>query len=435
MPADPSKLQAMVDCPTPRSISSLHRFLGLTGYYRRFVHQYASIASPHTNLLRDTSFIWTPAADSAFHALKQVMPTVPTLQLPDFSLPFKVTTDASQSAVGAVLSQLQRPIAFFSKKMSPKMQSSSTYEREIYAITEAVHKWRHYLLGRRFHIYIDQKSLRGLLNQTIQTPAQHKWLTKLLRSSNPLLLGVIRVLEPPIPAFPHLSTGQKCSLMSSHSFDVVLPVNTANTQLELFHLSGTTLAYSSAYHPQSNGQTEVLNRVLETYLRCLISEEPRLWTHFLHLAEYWYNTSFHTSLGMTPFQIKQQADRHRQDRVFNIGDWVLLRLHAYHQHSVHRRSSHKLAKHFFGLFQIRSRIGEVAYELDLPNSSRVHPVFHVSLLKPFHGENTHVGGSLPLNPLFRLPICTPLTSWAIVCYRHIRATNPTFSALGRSGPK
>ncbi|KAL0355084.1 UNVERIFIED_CONTAM: Retrovirus-related Pol polyprotein from transposon.6 [Sesamum radiatum] len=108
------------------------------------------------------------------------MVTLPVLQLPDFSLTFDVTTDASQVAVGAVLSQNQRPIAFFSKKLSPSMQSTSAYEREMYAITEAVWKWRHYLLGRRFHIYTDQKSLRGLLQQTIQTPAQHKWLTKLL---------------------------------------------------------------------------------------------------------------------------------------------------------------------------------------------------------------------------------------------------------------
>ncbi|KAL0388981.1 UNVERIFIED_CONTAM: Gag-Pol polyprotein [Sesamum calycinum] len=71
---------------------------------------------------------------------------------------------------------------------------------------------------------------------------------------------------------------------------------------ELFHISGTKLAYSSAYHPQSDGQTEVLNRVLETYLRCFVSEEPQLWFQFLHLAEFWYNSSHHSSIGMTPFQ-------------------------------------------------------------------------------------------------------------------------------------
>ncbi|KAL0385791.1 UNVERIFIED_CONTAM: Retrovirus-related Pol polyprotein from transposon [Sesamum radiatum] len=108
------------------------------------------------------------------------MLSLPILHLPDFSQPFDLTTDASQMAIGAVLSQRQFPIAFFSKKLSSRMQVSSTYEREMFAITEAVRKWRQYLLGRKFNIYTDQKSLRGLLNQTMQTPAQQKWLTKLL---------------------------------------------------------------------------------------------------------------------------------------------------------------------------------------------------------------------------------------------------------------
>jgi hypothetical protein len=70
----------------------------------------------------------------------------------------------------------------------------------------------------------------------------------------------------------------------------------------LFHHLGTSLAFSSSYHPQFDGQTKVLNRCLETYLRCFVSDEPRLWLHFLPLAEFWYNTSHHTAIGMTPFE-------------------------------------------------------------------------------------------------------------------------------------
>jgi hypothetical protein len=71
---------------------------------------------------------------------------------------------------------------------------------------------------------------------------------------------------------------------------------------ELFHVQGTTLRFSSAYHPETDGQTEVVNRSLKTYLRCFTSDHPRQWYKFLHLAEYWYNSSFHSAIQMTPFQ-------------------------------------------------------------------------------------------------------------------------------------
>lgn len=79
------------------------------------------------------------------------------------------------------------------------------------------------------------------------------------------------------------------------------PLFISNFWHELFKLQGTKLKFSSAYHPETDGQSEVVNRSLEVYLRCFTSEHPRLWHHFLHLAEYWYNTSHHTTIGITPF--------------------------------------------------------------------------------------------------------------------------------------
>ncbi|XP_076928272.1 uncharacterized protein LOC143592185 [Bidens hawaiensis] len=174
------KIQAIQNWPTPASFTTLRAFLGITGYYRRFVQHHARIATPFTDLLKQKEFAWNEKAATAFQQLKDSMRILVTLALPNFHQPFDVTTDASGFAIGAVLSQNQQPISFFSKKVCPTMQMQSTYTKELYAITEAVKKWRQYLLGRRFRIHTDHHSLRHLLTQTIQTPEQQKWVTKLM---------------------------------------------------------------------------------------------------------------------------------------------------------------------------------------------------------------------------------------------------------------
>ena len=98
------------------------------------------------------------------------MSSAPVLVLPDFDKEFVLETDASNLGIGAVLMQQEQPLSYFSKKLSLRMQQASAYVRELYAITEAVKKWRQYLLGRRFLIRTDQKSLCALLDQVIQAP-------------------------------------------------------------------------------------------------------------------------------------------------------------------------------------------------------------------------------------------------------------------------
>lgn len=177
---DKSKVEAILDWPVPTSLKQLRGFLGLTGYYRRFIKGYATIALPLTNLLKKDSFLWNVQADVAFRKLQEAVTQAPVLKLPDFSSPFVLETDASGTGIGAVLSQDKHPIAFFSKKLSNQMQKQSAYVRELYAISEAISKFRHYLMGHQFVIRTDQKSLRSLTEQTIQTPEQQAWLHKFL---------------------------------------------------------------------------------------------------------------------------------------------------------------------------------------------------------------------------------------------------------------
>lgn len=487
------KIRAMVSWPLPQNIKELRGFLGLTGYYWKFVAGYAKIAHPLTQLLKKDSFNWSPEATLAFEELKRAMTTVPILALPDFSKVFTVETDACSYGLGAVLSQENHPIAYFSQTLGPRAKLKSIYEKELMAIVMVVLKWRHYLLGRRFVIKTDQQSLKFLMEQREIGPEYQRWVSKLMgftfdisyrsgitntvadalsrkmnaegecnnmstsckfawdhwlpqikqdsfvqQVTQDILAGkptpkgytvhqdqllykgrlVVPAKSPLVnlllreyhdsPAGGHsgdLKTYQRlatewfwpgmrravwryvqaCSICQQNKYsslspggllqplpipgqvweeisldfveglppsqgkDTVLVVVDRLTKYahfiglrhpftaptvaevftkeiirlhgtptsivsdrdkvflslfwkEIFKLQGTSLQYSTAYHPQSDGQTEVVNKCLESYLRCFINGKPRTWHKWLHWAEYWYNTSIHSATACTPFK-------------------------------------------------------------------------------------------------------------------------------------
>lgn len=175
-----SKVETIRQWPIPQSTRALRSFLGLAGFYHRFIRSYATIADPLVKATTKDPLVWTDQIQSVFTHLKEALSTAPVLILPDFTQPFTVETDASGVGMGTILSQRGRPIAFFSKPFSPKLLHASTYVWELCAITTAVKKWRQYLLGQRFTILTDHQSLKELLTQAIQTPEQHVYLARLL---------------------------------------------------------------------------------------------------------------------------------------------------------------------------------------------------------------------------------------------------------------
>ncbi|KAL4290327.1 hypothetical protein GQ457_14G018800 [Hibiscus cannabinus] len=630
---DPAKVEAIRAWPLPTTVKGVRGFLGIAGYYRKFIKGFATIAAPLSNLLcKGDVFQWSESTQQAFDHLKQCLCSAPVLSLPDFDKEFIVETDASGVGIGAVLHQGEKPIAFYSQKLSPRMQGASTYHREMFAITQAVGKWRQYLLGRKFSIITDQRSLRELNQQTIQTPEQQRWLSKLIgydfdiryrpgRLNNVAdalsregiascmtlsrpLFGVLedikvasaqdpqlqdlrqriqeghieclnyidhegivvfqgRIMVPNEVAlrtlllrefhgskigghsginrtYRRLSANfywktmrqdvrhyvrncQVCQRMKSDSlvpagllqplpipeqvfedlaldFIVGLPKSNGKESIlvvvdrltkyghffalprnfdskdvakilvqgviklhgipkslvsdrdrifisevwtEMAKLQGTELCLSSAYHPQSDGQTEALNRCLEMYLRCMVSEDPGKWEQYLPWAEYWYNTAYQHSAGLTPFKalygrdpptmvdylegsakndhvnqelqkrneilrmlkhnlwqaqvrMKNQADKHRRELNLEVGSWAYVKLQPYRQLSLRLRKQQKLSPRFFGPYQVEKRVCVVAYKLKLPENSRIHPVFHISQLKPCRGQPLQQITPLPL---------------------------------------
>ena len=490
--ADREKIRAMEDWPQPKNVKELRGFLGLTGYYRKFVKDYGDIARPLTSMLKKEQFKWGVEPGKAFEELKGAMSSVPVLAMPDFDAQFVIESDASGIGLGAVLMQHQRPIAFFSQALSDRQRLKSVYERELMAIVFAIQKWRHYLIGRKFVVRTDQKSMRFLLEQREVNLEYQKWLTKLLGfdfeihykpgmenkaadalSRKAVVAELLAVSVPTVVQLEEISgevekdetlkkiiediqqnstrhvgyswvqnrllrngklvvprqsalTGvimrefhnsqlgghggvlktQKrivevffweglmsdirryaaaCHVCQRHKYSTLSPsgllqplpvpekvwedisldfveglpksegisailvvvdrltkyahfiglkhpfgavdvavkfvqeivrlhgfprtivsdrdrVLTSAFWRELFRLSRTTLNLSTAYHPQSDGQTEVTNRGMETYLRCYASEKPRVWVKYLPWAELSYNTSFHSDIQTTPFQ-------------------------------------------------------------------------------------------------------------------------------------
>ncbi|WVY93545.1 hypothetical protein V8G54_032633 [Vigna mungo] len=644
---DPAKIQAMVQWPTLSCTKELRGFLGLTGFYRKFVRGYAAIAQPLTDILKKGNFTWSSTAQQAFDKLKYAMTSTTVLSLPDFSKTFYVQTDASGSAMGAVLTQDNHPIAYFSKLFCPRLSKSSAYVRELHAITSVVKRWRQYLLGHFFIIQTDQRSLKDLLTQIIQTPEQQHYLVKLLgydydiqykpgklnivadalSRSDGLTKGEMLMLTTPQFAFlrdlkesqsldpdfilmrdkilsdpssyPHfkrnddlliyrdkiwlndkskfisllfrefhetpigghvgvnktlkrlsanfywksmakdvkafVSQCKVCQqtkystkrprgllhplpiptgvwedisldfltgLPSSNGYTVLLlevdrfskavhlgtlhsgftaykvvelfvtlvckhhglpksivsdrdPIFISRFWSDLFKFSGTLLHMSSSYHPQMDGQTEVMNRTIEQYLRAFVHNKPNHWFKYLPWAEYHYNTSIHSGTGLTPFEVvygkpppsiptyiegtssnagcdsvltsreeifallkanllkaqirmKKLADSKRRDLKFEVGSWVYLKLQPYRQVSVSGHKYHKLAKRFYGPFKVLKRIRPVAYKIALPPQSKIHNVFHCSMLKHHEGPVPSSIDNLPLESVENNPLVTPL---------------------------
>ncbi|GKB45626.1 reverse transcriptase [Tanacetum coccineum] len=303
--------------------------------------------------------------------------------------------DASGTGVGAVLTQNGHPIAYFSKEMSLRLQSSSTYVLEMYAITETIRKWR------------------------IQTLEQQKWITKLLGYDFDI------VCKPgsdngPIDSLSRLpsATLQAMRLLSQP----ILALWDALRELYKSNPSGKTVIFvvvdrlSKHAHFSALGTHFTSPQVAQVFIKdivrlhgipsSIVSDRDLVfvssfWRELIHQQGTKLAMSRSSSVASVEDMLQQrsaillklkenllraqnrmrnQAILKRIDVSFVVGNWVFLKLQPYRQSSLAHRQSHKLAKRFYGPFPIKERIGPVAYHLELPSTAKIHDVFHASLV-------------------------------------------------------
>ncbi|KAL0556467.1 hypothetical protein IC582_004981 [Cucumis melo] len=174
---DPAKIEAVTGWTRPSTVSEVRSFLGLVGYYRRFVENFSRIATPLTQLTRKGApFVWSKACEDSFQNLKQKLVTAPVLTVPDGSGSFVIYSDASKKGLGCVLMQQGKVVAYASRQLKSHEQNYSTHDLKLAAVVFALKIWRHYLYGEKIQIFTDHKSLKYFFTQKELNMRQQRWL-------------------------------------------------------------------------------------------------------------------------------------------------------------------------------------------------------------------------------------------------------------------
>nr|GEX58741.1 retrotransposon-related protein [Tanacetum cinerariifolium] len=260
-----------------------------------------------TELTKKDSFHWGVLAQSAFEELKKKMISAPVLALPNFSQPFEIECDASGRGIGDVFMQSKKPIAYFIKALWDTNLNKSAYEKEIMALVLAIQHWRPYLLGQNFTRYkASTVTPEGLLQpllipNSVWKDISLKFITGLPKSKS---YDVELVVVDRLSKYCHF-VPLKHPLTARTLAEIFLRDNIrlhgipksvlsdrdslflSRFWQEIFSLQGSNLKFSFAYHQETNGQTEVVNRSLETYLRFFNAEQPKTWSYWLPWAEFW----------------------------------------------------------------------------------------------------------------------------------------------------
>ncbi|GBG67538.1 hypothetical protein CBR_g669 [Chara braunii] len=312
------KIEALRVWPEPTNTTDVRSFMGLAGYYQRFITGYSMIAAPMTRLQSPkVPFVFDDDARRSFQALKTTMLMAPVLSIYDPTLPTRVTTDASGYGIGAVLEQHDgddwHPVEYFSHKVPP-VNSLDDARKELLAFVMALKRWRHFLLRRlRFTWVTDNNPLTYYKTQDTVSSTIGRWMYFIDQFdftpkhvhglSN--RAGDALSRRPDLCAMTHHAFAfdeelQRHFIQAYHDRDTRFM---SAFWTALMQECGMKMKPSSARHPQTDGQTERAHQTAQMMLRTLIRPDQKDWVDRLPDIEFAYNTSVHPTIGVTPFEL------------------------------------------------------------------------------------------------------------------------------------
>nr|GEZ42225.1 retrotransposon protein, putative, Ty3-gypsy subclass [Tanacetum cinerariifolium] len=413
---DPAKVEAITKWPRPKKVTEIRSFLGLAGYYRRFVEGLSCLALLLTKLMRKgEKFVWDEEQEKSFVELKKRVVSAPILTLPSGSGGFQIYSDASKKGLGCVLIQHGKVIAYASRQLKPYEANYPTHDLELAVVANVVTDALSKKSGMLVNLQIEPEIIRDLERKCLicqQVKIEHQRASRLLQ---PLDIPVWKRDEISMDFVMGLPRTQK----KNDAIWVVVDRLTKDPRFMsrfwkgLQNAWGTRLKFSMAFHSETDGQIERTIQTLEDMLSWHASikaapyellygrkcRAPICWNEVGECAiegpELIEVTNEKVTVSKEKLKVarsrqKSYADRHRRELAFNPMDCVFLKVSSCR--GVRRfEIKGKLSPRFTGPFKILDRVGEVSYRFPLPPQLlHVHNVFHVSLLRGYKYHPLHV---------------------------------------------
>ncbi|GJU22885.1 putative reverse transcriptase domain-containing protein [Tanacetum coccineum] len=405
---DPTKIESIKDWASPKSPIEIRQFLGLSGYYRRFIEGFSKIAKSMTKLTqKNVKFDWGEKEEATFQLIKQKMCSAPILALPKGSENFIVYCDASHKGLGAVLMQNEKVIAYASRQLKIHEKNYTTHDLELIAVVFALKMWRRYLYRTRCTVFIDHKSLQHILDQKELNMRQRRWLELLSDYDcdiryHPRKANIVAdALKAQTEALkPENLTAEDVGewKWEKITMDFVTKLPKTTNGYDTIWVIVDRLTKSAHFLPMR--ENDPMEKLMKLYMKEVVAPFEALYGRKCRSPECWAEVGdaqltspaiiHETTEKIIQIKSRIQAARDRpqsyeniryKPMVFQVGDKVMLKVSPWKE-VVRFGKQGKLNPRYVGPFKVIERVRTVAYKLELPQQlSRVHNTFHVSNLK------------------------------------------------------